>query len=98
MAGTLRPRLREDKLLPALRIRRHEREHAEGAARAVLDLERRRHDHGADRRKLVEIAQALQAIAPATVQEMMRRIGRIEMAGLASIRADRLGAEADDSA
>src|SRR5438046_3952121 len=76
----------------------YQRKHAQRTAGAVLDLERRGHDHRAGRRKLIEIAQALQAIAPATVKEMMRRIGRIEMTGLAGIGPDRLGAEADDAA
>src|SRR3954453_13032191 len=70
---------------PALRMCRDEREHAQRASRAVLDLARRRHDHGASRRKLVEIAQALKAFPPAAMQEVMRRIGRIEMTGLAGI-------------
>src|SRR5438445_7247498 len=76
----------------------YQRKHAERTAGAVLDLERCGHDHRAGRRKLIEIAQALQAIAPATVKEMVRRIRRFEMTGLAGIRPDRLGAEADDAA
>src|SRR5438067_11547320 len=76
----------------------YQRKHAQRTAGAVLDLERGGHDHRAGPRKLIEIAQALQAIAPATVQEMVRRIRRLEMTGLAGIRPDRLGAEADDAA
>src|SRR4051812_16856814 len=56
----------------------HQRKHAQRTAGAVLDLERRGHDHSTGRRQLIEIAQALQAVAPAAVQEMVRRIGRIE--------------------
>src|SRR5882724_10118265 len=76
----------------------YQRKDTQRTAGAVLDLERRGHDHCTGRRKLIEIAQALQAITPATVQEMVRRIGRIEMTGLAGVRPDRLGAEADDAA
>src|SRR5215210_6937285 len=76
----------------------HQREDAQRAAGAVLDLERRGHDHRTRRRKLIEIAQALQTVTPAAVQEMVRRIGWIEMTGLAGIGPDRLRAEADDTA
>src|SRR4026207_947158 len=76
----------------------YQRKHAQRTAGAVLNLERRGHDHSTRRRKLIEIAQALQAVASAAVQEMVRRMGWIEMTGLAGIGPDRLGAEADDAA
>src|SRR5882762_799236 len=76
----------------------NQREHAQRAARAILDLERRRKDHGARGRKLVEVAQALQAVAAAAMKEMMRRVRRIEVTGLTGVRSDRLGAEAENAA
>src|SRR5258708_32981559 len=72
----------------------NQREHAQRAARAILDLERRRKDHGARGRKLVEVAQALQAVAAAAMKEMMRRVRRIEGTGPTGGRSDRLGVEA----
>ena len=49
----------------------YQRKHAQRTAGAVLDLERRGHDHSTCGRKLIEIAQALQAVTSAAVQEMM---------------------------
>jgi hypothetical protein len=77
---------------------RDQRKNTQRTAGAVLDLERRGHDHSTRRRKLIEITQALQPVTPAAVQEMVRRIGRIEMTGLTGIGPDGLGAETDDTA
>src|SRR5918993_2139689 len=76
----------------------YQRKDAQRTAGTVLDLERRGHNYSTSRRKLIEIAQALQAVTPAAVKEMVRRIGRIEVTGLAGIGPDRLGAEANDTA
>ena len=58
---------------------RHQGQNAQRAARALLDLERRRDDHGALRRQQVEIGQALQAVAALAMHVEMRGIGGIEM-------------------
>ena len=48
----------------------YQRKHAQRTAGAVLYLERRGHDHRAGRRKLIEIAQALQAVTPVAMKEI----------------------------
>src|SRR5258707_14011694 len=75
----------------------NQREHAQRAARAILDLERRRKDHGARGRKLVEVAQALQAVAAAAMKEMMRRVRRIEGTRPTRVPFGRLGGQGEDA-
>src|ERR1700752_3762648 len=77
---------------------RHERQHAQRAARALLDLEWRRDNDGALGGQQVEIGQALQAIAALAVHVEMRGVGGIEVLRLAGVGADRLGSEAESVA
>src|SRR6201986_4616459 len=70
-----------------------ERQHAQRAAGAVLDLERRRDDDRAGGGKLVEIGEALQPIAAGAMKQRVRRILRFEQMRLAGIGADGFGAE-----
>src|SRR5919197_5720370 len=76
----------------------NEREHAQRAAAAVTDLERRGDDDRARRRQLIEVAQALQSVAAGAVHVIVAGVGRAQVIGLARIRADRFGAEAEDVA
>ena len=55
------------------------------------------YDHGAGGRQLIEVAEALKAISAGAVQEVMRGIRRLKMAGLPRIRADGFRTEADDA-
>src|SRR5687768_5408160 len=75
-----------------------ERENPQWRAAAVPDLERRGDDHGAGGRQLVEVGEALQAVTAGTMHVVMARVGRAQVIGLAGVRTDRLGAEAEDVA
>ena len=65
----------------------------QGTSRSSDNLEWRRDDDGAGRRKLVEIAQTGQPKLAATVHEVMIREGRIESGSLAGVSADRFHAD-----
>ena len=69
-------------------------EDPQGAAGAFLDLEWCCDDDGTFRRQEVKIGEALQAVAAATVDVEVRRVGRIEMLRLPRIGAYRLGTKA----
>ena len=75
---------------------RHQRQDAQRAAAAFLDLERRRDDDRAGRRQQIKIGQALQAEAAGAVHVVMTRVGRLEVKGLSGIGADRLRTEAQN--
>ena len=73
----------------------HQRQHAQRAAAALLDLQRRADQHRAGRRQQVEVGEALQAVAPGAVHVVVARVRRAQVVALAGIGADRLGAEAE---
>ena len=72
-----------------------QRQHAQRTAAALLDLQRRAEQHRAGRRQLVEVGEALQAVAACPVHVVVARVGRTQVEALAGIGADRLGAEAE---
>src|SRR3546814_15181924 len=76
----------------------HQRENAKRAARSVADFERRRYHDRSRRGKLIEIFEALEAVAASTVQQGVRRILRLEQMRLTGHGTDRLDPEAQDIA
>src|SRR5918999_2467046 len=59
-----------------------EREHPQWRAAAVPDLERRGDDHGARRRQLVEVGEALETVTAGAMHVVMARVGRAQVIGL----------------
>src|SRR5262249_11660375 len=91
--------LRDARLRSLLRtrsvtLRRNQRQHAQRAARALLDLERRRDQQRAGRGQLVEVGEAREAEFVGAVHQMMRGECRLEREGLAVVGAARLDAPA----
>src|SRR6266850_6074113 len=76
----------------------YECQDAQRAAAAVPDLERGGDDDGAGRRQLVEVLEALQAVAPGAVHVVMAGVGRAQVIRLPGVGADRFGAEAQNVA
>ena len=74
---------------------RHDCEHAQRAAGAFDDLERRRDQDRALRRQLVEMAEAGEAVTIGLVHEGMGRERRVHAAGRAGVGADGFRAPAD---
>ena len=72
-----------------------QRQDAQRAAAALLDLERRADQERAGRRQQVEVGEALQAVAAGAVHVVVARVRRPQVNALAGVGADRLGAEAE---
>src|SRR5450432_3723850 len=72
-----------------------QREHAQRAAAAALDLERRTDEHCPGRRQQVEVGEALQAVAAGGVHVVVAGVRRAQVIALAGVGADRLRAEAE---
>src|SRR6202050_3038695 len=79
--------------LADIRSDRRNRDHAQGAAAAAHELERRRNDHRARRRQLIEMAQAGQTELSGAVHDGVVRERWVECARLTRIRADRFDAD-----
>src|SRR5215216_2280087 len=68
----------------------NKRQHPQGAAAALLDLERRADQHRAGGRQLVEVREALQAVLARAVHEVVAGIRRAQVVALAGVGADGL--------